>query len=279
MRDEKESKPKGRNTRPAFAKKSLGQNFLRDNGIIGRIVASLDLHESDTVVEVGPGRGALTEKLLETGAKVIAIEIDRNLVPTLRTQFHFSPNFQCIEADILQIEIGTILAGTTPNKTKLVGNLPYNISTAILQKLAAERSLFSKIVLMLQREVVGRITAAAGNSERGFLTVLVEAAFYTQYIFDVPPTSFTPQPKVWSSVIALAPKPISIGEERGFRQLVSAAFAQKRKTLLNNLKRSIEDAEAVLNEAGIDPIRRAETLTLIEWFALYKSVRKKGRTL
>ncbi len=251
------------------AKKSLGQNFLRDERIIERIVAALSLSEGITVVEIGPGRGALTEKLIDTGADVVAIEIDRLLVPALRTQFHHSPNFRCIEADVLQIDFATTLDRTEPDKTRLVGNLPYYISTAILQKLTAERSLFSNIVFMLQREVVDRIAAGPGNSERGFLTVLTESAFTVERLFDVPPEAFTPQPKVWSSIVALTPKPPSTGDAPGFRRLVSAAFAQKRKTLLNNLKHYAADAESALTNAAIDPRRRAETLNLDEWYSLF----------
>lgn len=252
------------------AKKSLGQNFLHDDSIIRRIINALELTDSETVVEIGPGRGALTEKLLETGANVVAIEIDRELVPVLRTQFHVQSNFHVVEADVLATEFASHLAGIDPTKTKLVGNLPYYISTAILQKLAAERQLFSKMVLMLQREVVTRITAAPGNSERGFLTVLTESAFEAKHLFNIPPVAFSPVPKVWSSVISLTPKQFSAGDEPEFRKLVSVAFAQKRKTLLNNLKSKYKNAAIILETCKIDGRRRAETLTLEEWIRLTK---------
>lgn len=256
------------------AKKSLGQNFLRDDVVIERIVDELEINTGDTVLEIGPGRGALTTKLVETGVNVLAIEIDRHLVPTLRTQFHFSPNFSVVEADVLTSDLSGYLTGLLPTETKLVGNLPYYISTAILQKLAAERALLSRIVLMLQREVVDRISAAAGNSERGFLTLMTEMAFEVERLFDVAPEAFTPVPKVWSSVVALTPKPSSVGDEAGFRAIVSAGFAQKRKTILNNLKNSLPNAEAVLTAAGVEPMRRAETLTLTEWVMLYNACQK-----
>ncbi len=257
------------------AKKSLGQNFLRDTEVIRRISVALELDEQDTVLEIGPGRGALTERILESGASVVAVEIDRELATVLQTQFHFAPNFRIIAADILTTDLADILMGADPAKTKLVGNLPYYISTAILQKLALERLLFSKCILMLQREVVDRITAKPGNSERGFLTVLIEAAFEVERLFDVSPAAFTPQPKVWSSVVALTPKPLSIGDETTFRNLISAAFAQKRKTILNNLKNFRDDAAKVLAESAIDPRRRAETITLEEWFEIYSLLTKK----
>lgn len=266
-------------TRP---KKSLGQNFLRDESVIERIVNTLDLKESDTVIEIGPGEGALTKKLVDTRANVVAIEIDRELVPVLRMQFRDSPNFRVIEADALGVDfeaevqaINSQSAIVNPQSVKLVGNLPYYISTAILQKLAAERVLFTKIVLMLQREVAQRVTALPGNSERGFLTVVIEAAFETRQLFDVAPTAFYPQPKVWSSVVALKPKPRSPAGEPQFTKLLSTAFAQKRKTILNNLRRTWPDAEQLLNAAGVDPQRRAETLTLDNWLTLYAAAAKK----
>ena len=257
------------------AKRSLGQNFLRDESVIRRIVDSLDLSENETIVEIGPGRGALTEKFVETGFNVIAIEIDRELVPVLRTQFYFRSNFKVIEANILETSFAPFTKGLERANTKIVGNLPYYISTAILQKLAEERSLFSKAVLMLQREVVTRITAAPGNSERGFLTVITESAFDVKLLFDVDPTAFTPKPKVWSSVVELTPKPASLSDRVEFRKLVISAFAQKRKTILNNLKAVLADAAALLVASGIDSKRRAETLTLNEWLSLFEIIRRQ----
>ena len=177
------------------AKKSLGQNFLRDDTVVRRIVDALDLRSGDTVIEIGPGRGALTEKLLDTGAKVIAIELDRELVPALRVQFHFQPNFRVVEADVLETDFAELSGSSTNGAIKLVGNLPYNISTPILQRLIDQRYLFSGLVLMFQREVVERITASPGGKERGFLSVLVENAFTSEHLFDVPPPAFQPVPR------------------------------------------------------------------------------------
>ncbi|MFT3745369.1 MAG: 16S rRNA (adenine(1518)-N(6)/adenine(1519)-N(6))-dimethyltransferase RsmA [Pyrinomonadaceae bacterium] len=246
-------------------KKSLGQNFLKDDSVIDRIVDGLEVSTSDTIVEIGPGRGALTERLVSTGANVIAIEIDRELVPVLRTQFHFHENFKVVEADILTFDLEELLAGASPINTKLVGNLPYYISTPIIQKLTEFRHLFSRSVLMLQREVVERLTAKPGESERGFITVLVEDAFEAKHLFDVPPQAFFPPPKVWSSVMSLEPKNSEIADNKSFRNLVSNSFAQKRKTILNNLKANFPNASEMLRDSGIDPGRRAETLTLDEW--------------
>ncbi len=154
---------------------------------------------------------------------------------------------------------------------KLVANLPYYISTAILQTLIEQKDCFSELILMFQREVVERITAKVGNSERGFLTVMTEAYLTAEKLFDVPPTAFLPAPKVWSSVIRLLPKDEKIGDINLFREIVSAGFVQKRKTIFNNLKNKFSDLENVLQQCRIDSKRRAETLTIEEWKCLATS--------
>lgn len=262
-----------------FANKSLGQNFLTDQAIIKKIVGAVNLSPTETVIEIGPGRGALTERLLQTGATVIAIELDKYLVSEMRERFSEFGNFTVQEANALSVDFGEIIGNPkskiqNPKSTQLVANLPYYISTAILQKLAEQRESFSSLVLMFQREVVDRITAKPGDSERGFLTVLVESAFSVERLFDVPPTAFQPVPKVWSSVVRLTPKPTHIGDETWFRQLLSDAFGQKRKTILNNLKENYPNAPAALESSGVDPKRRAETLTLPEWIALHETLRR-----
>ncbi len=256
------------------AKKSLGQNFLHDASVIERIVGALDIHDSDTVVEIGPGTGALTETLVKTGAKVVAVEFDRELVPLLAQQFRFDENFSLVNTDALNVDFSSVV--DIPIGIKLVANLPYNISTPILQRLIEQRHIFSKLVLMFQREVVERIVAKPATKERGFLSVIAQTAFDIEYLFDVAPGSFRPVPKVWSSVIRLTPKPAFVGDETIFRKVVSQSFAQKRKTILNNLKDIYNDAGCILESGAIDGIRRAETLTLEEWIALTAAI-KKGR--
>ena len=250
-------------------KRSLGQNFLRDNGVIDRIIEALGPLPTDTVVEIGPGDGALTGKLLQSAEKVIAIEFDRDLVSVLKKRFASAVNFELIEADALSVDFSRF-QGTKNNtdKLKLAANLPYNISTPILQRLMGQRSLFSKMVLMFQREVVNRIMAEPGNSERGYLTVLAEAAFEREWLFDVPPEAFVPVPKVWSAVVRLTPTKSVVENEALFREVVSLSFAQKRKTILNNLKMKYAGAAAILTACEIDGRRRAETLTLEEWARL-----------
>ncbi len=254
------------------AKKSLGQNFLQDKNVIERIVEALGLHSDDTVIEIGPGRGALTEKLIGSGVKVIAVEFDRDMIALLRERFGAADSFQLVEGDVLDVDLGDLVRG---RRAKLVGNLPYNISTAILQLLIDRRAFFTIAVLMFQREVVDRITSPAGGKDRGFISVLTEDAFDAERLFDVPPNAFWPVPKVWSSVVRLTPRASVARSPQQFREVLSAGFAHRRKTILNNLKQRLPDAADALAAADIDATRRAETLTLREWVRLTDELTKK----
>lgn len=260
----------------AHPSKRLGQNFLVNRGVVERILKALAPRSDETVIEIGPGRGALTAGLLEQADRVVAIEFDRQLIPILKDQFGSFSNFKLVEADALNTDFCAEIQPAL--KARVVANLPYNISTAILQRLIAQRACIDEMVLMLQREVVDRIIARPGSTERGFLTVLVEAYCEVEKLFDVAPGSFRPVPKVWSSVIRLRvrrPSEIEVGDESLFRSLVSAGFAQRRKTILNNLRNApaaLQElfkrhggASIILCEAGIPLQRRAETLTLSEW--------------
>ncbi len=262
------------NNRTVYAKKSFGQNFLVDGNYISKIIRALDPQIGETIVEIGAGRGALTEKLVESGANVVAIELEREMIAVLREKFAENENFQLIEADALKIDYSKF---QIPNsKLKLVANLPYYISTAILQKLIEQRDYFSEMILMFQREVVERITAQEGGKERGFLSVLVQTYLETEKLFDAPPNAFRPAPKVWSSVVKLKPKKeTEIADEKLFREIISLGFRQKRKTIHNNLKNGSEFLSEIFeNRGGIKNIlakvqiaesRRAESLTLDEW--------------
>lgn len=258
-----------------FAKRSLGQNFLVDPHYIARIIDAVGLTPSDTVVEIGPGRAALTRELVASGASVVAIELDRDLAAELERDFATDPKVQVIEADAATIDFGRIVPST--GKIKLVANLPYYISTAILQQLILQREAFSSMTLMFQREVVSRLTACPGDSERGFLSVLAQSYLEIQHLFDVPPSAFRPQPKIWSSVARFAARKPEIDDDESFRQLISAAFGQKRKTIYNNLKSSVAHVVAALADAEIDPSRRAETITNEEWLRLYGAIRASER--
>ncbi len=263
-----------KNKKKPFAKKSFGQNFLVDKNYIDKIILALNPQKAETIIEIGSGRGALTEKLLETGANVTAIEIERDMIAVLKDRFSDFENFSLVENDALKVDFDDLIKPEVQSpKFKLAANLPYYISTAILQKLIEQRDAFSEMILMFQREVVERITASVGSRERGFLTVLTEAFLTAEKLFDVPPNAFRPAPKVWSAVVRLKPKAESdLQDEKLFREIISAGFAQKRKTILNNLKSApanlkaqIGDAVNLLEQCAIEPNRRAETLTLEEW--------------
>jgi 16S rRNA (adenine1518-N6/adenine1519-N6)-dimethyltransferase len=259
-----------------YAKKSFGQNFLVDRSFISKIIDAVAPESKDTVIEIGPGHGALTEALLGRCKRLTVIELDKDLIPALNTKFGGHEGFEIIAGDVLTIDFSSITP-SDPQVVKLVANLPYYISTAVLLHLLPFRDRFSNMVLMFQREVVDRMTAAPATSERGFLTVIVEAFFTVEKLFDVPPSAFRPAPKVWSSVARLRPKadvgPLS-GKEANFEKLVGAAFRQKRKTILNNLKSTadelnIDDPSQLLPDVNIEPQRRAETLTVDEWTRLF----------
>ncbi len=266
------------------AKKRLGQNFLVDESYARRIVGALSVRAGETLVEIGPGRGALTALLLEKGARVVAVELDRELVPVLLERFGGRDEFKLIEADALRVDFCEAVAPA--RSARVVANLPYNISTAIMQRLVEQRACVPEMVLMLQREVVERITAPPGSAERGYLTVLVEAFCSAEALFDVPPGAFRPVPKVWSTVARLRARAAGVEkvDERLFQRLAGAAFAQKRKTILNNLRTAPEDlrarfeerggAASLLEAAGVDARKRAEALTLAEWLRLTKTLAK-----
>jgi len=256
--------------------KRFGQNFLSDQRIIQRIIEALDPRADETLIEIGPGRGALTAPLLDRAGALVAIEFDRALIPILTDKFGTRKNFKLVESDALVTDICEVIR---PAKhARLVANLPYNVATAILQRLIEQRHCLTELVVMLQREVVERITAAPGSAERGYLSVFVQAYCETEKLFDVAPSSFRPAPKVWSSVIRLKLRPqlaAAVKDEKLLWRIVSAGFAQRRKTILNNLRNAPSPlqeivkthggASIVLCQAEVDLQRRAETLTLEEW--------------
>jgi 16S rRNA (adenine1518-N6/adenine1519-N6)-dimethyltransferase len=253
---------------PKFAKRSFGQNFLTDVNYIAKIISTLGPVENDTVIEIGPGRGALTEWLVGRAERMIAIELDRDLVPALRSRFGHFANFSVLEVDAVSFRFEEVASPDRP--AKLVANLPYNVSTPILQSLASQKSLFSQLVLMFQKEVVDRITASPGNSDRGFLTVITEANFTVEKLFDVPPAAFRPVPKVWSTVARFVPRS-DIAVPDSLREVLSAGFTQKRKTILNSMRTRFPDAPEMLAMSGVESSRRAETLTLEEWLTVART--------
>jgi len=259
-----------------YPSKRLGQHFLRDQRTIHRIIEALAPKPDETIVEIGPGTGALTSVLVERAGRLIAVEFDNKLTPLLSERFGSLPNFKLLMADALAVDF---CAEILPAQTaRLVANLPYNISTAMLQRLITQRACLEEMVLMLQREVVERLLAPAGTSDRGFISVLVEAYCEAEKLFDVAPGAFRPPPKVWSSVMRVKFRPqinTDVLDEGLLWETVSAGFAQKRKTILNNLRNAsgrLQEtlkrnggASIVLCKANVELQRRAETLTLEEW--------------
>lgn len=270
-----------------FPKRRLGQNFLTDRNVVKRILEAVQPKSAETIIEIGPGRGALTARLLETGARVIAIEFDRDLIPQLREQFADYPNFTLVEADALTVDFCGLIEPA--RAARVVANLPYNIGTAILQRLIEQRTCIPEMFVMLQREVADRITAAADSSERGYLSVFVEAYCEAEKLFDVRPQAFRPVPKVVSTVVRLRVREriaAEVKDESLLWKVVSAGFAHPRKTILNNLREApapIEEllrkrggASIVLCDAGIPPLRRAETLSIEEWAMLVNAIIQGG---
>jgi 16S rRNA (adenine1518-N6/adenine1519-N6)-dimethyltransferase len=267
-----------------YPSKRLGQHFLRDQRTIHRIIDALAPKTDETIIEIGPGTGALTSLLVERAGRLIAIEFDNKLAPLLQERFGGFGNFKLVMADALTVDFcKEILPAQSAH---LVANLPYNISTAILQRLIAQRACIEEMVLMLQREVVERVLAPAGTSDRGFISVLVEAYCETEKLFDVAPGAFRPPPKVWSSVMRLKFRTRINAEntdESLLWEVVSAGFAQKRKTILNNLRHTsgrLQEvlkrnggASIVLCKANVELQRRAETLTLEEWGKIVQAIR------
>ena len=255
------------------AKRKLGQNFLTGTHYPGRIVRAVAPQADETIIEIGPGHGALTQLLIDSGARVLAIELDRDLIPVLRSRFAHHRNFHLIEADALTADFGALMAPAV--RARVVANLPYNVATPILQRLIGQRACLTDLTLMFQREVVERLTAQPGGREYGYLSVLTQFYCRAEKLFDVPPGAVMPVPAVVSSIVRLTVREqptFLVRDEKFFEQVVSALFAQRRKTILNNLKNargrlSLADDEqllAALREAGIDAQRRAETLTLAE---------------
>ncbi len=255
------------------AKRRLGQNFLVKSQYSEQIVAAVGAKTGETVLEIGPGHGALTELLVETGARVVAIEVDRDLIPSLNRSFARRDNFSLIEADALEVDFCQTIAPATT--ARVVANLPYYISSPIMQRLIEHRRCVSEMTLMLQREVVERITASPGGKEYGYLSVLVQLYCEAEALFDVPPSAFRPVPKVVSSVVKLKvrPQPAAVvSDEKLFFELTKTLFAQRRKTIHNNLRSgwtrlgipAADQIGAVLASAELDPQRRAETLTIVE---------------
>jgi len=265
--------------RAAFppTRKSLGQHFLTDRRILGRIADALHLEGDETVLEIGPGRGALTDLLADRAGRLIAIEYDRALAAMLRERYARRSNVLVAEADVLEVSLGELAAGPYV----LVGNVPYYITTPILfHALVPPRA--DRAVYLVQREVAQRLSAKPGTKEYGALTVNVAAVARAETLFGVPAGAFAPPPKVESAVVRITPlaEPlVSTEEERPFRTLVQGAFGMRRKQM-RRVVRSLyaldaEQADALLAAAGIEPADRPEVLSVEQFVALLRGVRQR----
>lgn len=248
-------------------RKRFGQHFLHDPAIIDRIVAAFAPAPGETIVEIGPGRGALTQPLLRAAGQLDAIELDRDLAPLLTRTCASTGELRLHHADALRFDFCALARGT--DRLRVIGNLPYNISTPLLFHLLDAKRCIADMLFMLQKEVVDRIVAAPGSDDYGRLSVMVQYHCATARLFTIGPGAFTPPPRVDSAIVRLVPyaaPPVAVVNEALFAHVVRHAFSQRRKTLRNTLK-PLLPAEAI-TACGVDPQRRAETLSLVEFAAL-----------
>ncbi|WP_028320848.1 16S rRNA (adenine(1518)-N(6)/adenine(1519)-N(6))-dimethyltransferase RsmA [Desulfatiglans anilini] len=259
------------------ARKSLGQNFLIHEGVVNRIVAAAALQPGEPVLEIGPGRGALTRLLARSAERVVAVEKDPWLVGYLGGKLGAwgLRHVRLVQADILRWDFGELDAGRGP-RFVVLGNIPYNISSPLIETLLRNRGLFSRAILMLQQEMAARLTAAPGGKTYGAMTVLVRYATSVTHVMEVSREAFRPRPKVDSTVVRFdfeAAYPRRARDEAVFRRVVKGAFGHRRKTLMNALLRMPdpwpgEALEAAFERCGIDARRRAETLGMEDFLCL-----------
>lgn len=255
-------------------KKRFGQNFLVDRNVLDKIAAALDLDSGDKALEIGPGVGTLTAALAETGALVTAVEIDRDMIPILGETLSDHPNVKIINADFLSLDPSEVLT----ERTKVAGNLPYYITSPIIAKLIKSKEKIERIVLMVQKEVAERLAASPGGRDYGSMSVFVQYHCEVETIARVSRNVFLPPPDVESAIVRLTPRknpPVEVQDEEKFFKVVRAAFGKRRKTLLNSLSGlslTREQIKSALEAAGIDPARRAETLSLIEFARIAETI-------
>lgn len=244
-------------------RKRFSQNFLQDAGVIARIVQAIRPQPGERLIEIGPGLGALTIPLLQAAGRLEVVEIDRDIVRSLRAQ-HPPERLVIHEGDVLERDFTAL-----GRDLRVVGNLPYNISSPLLFHLGDATAAIRDCHFMLQREVVERMAASPASSDYGRLSVMLQYRWNVESLFDVPPEAFHPQPKVWSSVVRMVPHaqlPVAARDERCFAEVVSAAFGQRRKTLRNALRLLVEEKD--IESAGVDPGVRGETLDVAAFVRL-----------
>lgn len=260
-------------------RKRFGQNFLVDRNVLNKILDAADISEGDAVLEVGPGAGTLTQALAERGAKVVAVEVDRDLVAIL---CEIVPTAEIVNADILSLNLPQFLRDHFGSmKVKALGNLPYYITSLIISELLAARSQVERIVLMAQKEVAERLKASPGTKDFGSMSVFVQYYSEVEVIAQVSRNVFLPPPDVSSAIVRLTPRerpPVEVPSDELFFGVVHCAFGQRRKTLLNSLSDcqalglTKEQVSQVLHAAHIEPSRRAETLSLAEFATIARAI-------
>lgn len=256
--------------------KSLGQNFLIDDSVPRDIVSGAEVCKDDLVIEIGPGVGTLTAQLLNTAKRVVAIELDNDLIPILSQELGDNQNFTLIHNDALKVDFNEIIGDE--QSVKLVANLPYYVTTPIIVKLLKEKYNFKSLTIMIQKEVAERMAAEPGNKDYGALSLLVQYYCNTEIVRKVPPACFIPRPKVDSIVIRLEkldnPR-VEVQNEKLFFYIIRNAFNMRRKTLWNGVKNiglPKEKLEEAFSEANVDPKRRGETLSIEEFAALADAI-------
>jgi 16S rRNA (adenine1518-N6/adenine1519-N6)-dimethyltransferase len=258
-------------------RKRFGQHFLHDPGIIRRIIDAVAPKSGERLVEVGPGRGALTWGLLERAKTMDAIEIDRDLAQSLMADSRAEPGLRVHVENVLDTDFARLRG--SGGALRIVGNLPYNISTPLLFRLLSQRAAIEDMHFMLQKEVVDRMSAEPGGKDYGRLTVMLAAYAEVDGLFDVGPGAFRPPPRVWSAIVRLRPSPaprFEIGDDRVLRALVTAAFSHRRKTLRNGLKGLLSSEE--MEACGVDPQLRPETLAPAQFGLLAAHYHKRHGT-
>lgn len=265
------------------AKKSFGQHFLVDETAVQQIVAEARIGKNDLVVEISPGRGALTELLVASAGRVVAIEIDKDLCSLLRQQFSQAENFNLIEADVQHVDLEQIVEESGFSSAILVGNLPYHITGLLLRQILGARGKFRHAVIMVQREVARRITSPPGSKAYGVLTAVAQTSCVPGLLFDLPPSAFDPPPKVHSSVLRLefdACPLFSIEDSGLFMKVVHAGFQQRRKMLKNTLRQLFGGNEPLLNEileeAGVDSSLRPEAVSIGQFEQIARGWHKRS---
>ena len=253
------------------ARKRFGQHFLHDQSVIEAILRALDPRPGEDLLEIGPGQGALTYPLLQRCDKLIAIELDRDLVPVLGKQGAGYGDLEIINADILEFELSSIPGDRS---FRVLGNLPYNISTPLMFHLLESVELIQDMHFMVQKEVALRIVAHPGEPNYGRLSVMLQYQCHCQYLLDVAPSSFNPPPRVDSAVIRMIPlsRPEhDVGDYKNFSRIVQTAFSQRRKTISNSLK-SMLDRKTIIS-CEIDPGLRAENLGIADFASLSRAIK------